>query len=79
MNDLWDNFGNDFTYPGNLPSYIEEYSEDGDNHVTTPDQMPSHLVKCLPMPGMLLLYSLVHFVKILQYKFWVFIRSFFTM
>ncbi|XP_039295282.1 lutropin-choriogonadotropic hormone receptor [Nilaparvata lugens] len=28
INELWDNFGSDFTYPGNLPAYVEEYFEE---------------------------------------------------
>ncbi|XP_058985535.1 leucine-rich repeat-containing G-protein coupled receptor 4 isoform X2 [Musca domestica] len=28
MHDIWDNFGQDFTYPGNIPTYMEEYFEE---------------------------------------------------
>ncbi|XP_037957257.1 thyrotropin receptor isoform X2 [Teleopsis dalmanni] len=28
MHDIWDNFGQDFNYPGNLPTYVEEYFEE---------------------------------------------------
>lgn len=28
ITELWDNFGADFTYPGNLPSYVEEYFDE---------------------------------------------------
>lgn len=51
INELWDSFGQDFTYPGNLPSYVEEYFEEE----TTPTKMFTSItpgsVQCLPMPG----------------------------
>ncbi|KAI8121074.1 Lutropin-choriogonadotropic hormone receptor, partial [Lucilia cuprina] len=28
MHDIWDNFGQDFTYPGNIPTYMEEYFDE---------------------------------------------------
>ncbi|XP_067620200.1 leucine-rich repeat-containing G-protein coupled receptor 5 isoform X2 [Eurosta solidaginis] len=28
MHDIWDNFGQDFNYPGNIPTYVEEYFEE---------------------------------------------------
>lgn len=51
INELWANFGSDFTYPGNLPSYVEDYFEEQNNRVTLPAQtLPFH-VQCLPQPG----------------------------
>ncbi|XP_037038816.1 lutropin-choriogonadotropic hormone receptor isoform X2 [Bradysia coprophila] len=52
INDLWDSFGQDFTYPGNLPAYVEEYFEEE----TTPtrpfsSELTPGSVQCLPMPG----------------------------
>lgn len=54
INELWDNFGTDFTYPGNLPSYIEDYFEDqeGKGISKTGQTFPTH-VQCLPQPGIL--------------------------
>uniref|UniRef100_A0A1I8PLD6 G-protein coupled receptors family 1 profile domain-containing protein n=1 Tax=Stomoxys calcitrans TaxID=35570 RepID=A0A1I8PLD6_STOCA len=28
MHSIWENFGQDFTYPGNIPTYMEEYFEE---------------------------------------------------
>ncbi|XP_076753851.1 G-protein coupled receptor rickets isoform X3 [Xylocopa sonorina] len=51
INELWANFGTDFTYPGNLPSYVEDYFEEQNSRATVPTQtLPSH-VQCLPQPG----------------------------
>lgn len=52
INELWDNFGTDFTYPGNLPSYIEDYFEDEEGKTLSPSgqTLPNH-VQCLPQPG----------------------------
>ncbi|CAD6997416.1 unnamed protein product [Ceratitis capitata] len=42
MHDLWDNFGQDFNYPGNLPTYVEEYfEEDATGTTTTSTGIPS--------------------------------------
>lgn len=74
INELWANFGSDFTYPGNLPSYVEDYFEEQNNRVTLPAQT-SH-VQCLPQPGnfnmniflLLLLFLLIHNIKkVLKY------------
>ncbi|XP_012345876.1 lutropin-choriogonadotropic hormone receptor isoform X2 [Apis florea] len=47
--DIWPQLN--FTYPGNLPSYVEDYFEEQNNRVTLPAQtLPSH-VQCLPQPG----------------------------
>ncbi|XP_016913919.1 lutropin-choriogonadotropic hormone receptor isoform X2 [Apis cerana] len=45
--DIWPQLN--FTYPGNLPSYVEDYFEEQNNRVTLPAQT-SH-VQCLPQPG----------------------------
>ncbi|XP_022172830.1 leucine-rich repeat-containing G-protein coupled receptor 5 [Myzus persicae] len=50
VNDLWDSFGSDFTYPGNLPSYMEEYFEEQQLEGKSQDVMSSK-IKCLPLPG----------------------------
>lgn len=50
VNDLWDSFGSDFTYPGNLPSYMEEYFEEQQLEGRSQDVMSSK-IKCLPLPG----------------------------
>lgn len=50
VNDLWDTFGTDFTYPGNLPSYMEEYFEEQQLEGRSPDVISSK-IKCLPLPG----------------------------
>ena len=51
INELWANFGSDFTYPGNLPSYVEDYFEEQNSRATQPARtLPSH-VQCLPQPG----------------------------
>lgn len=52
MNELWDNFGTDFTYPGNLPAYVEDYFDDQDGRLSSSSSqsLPTH-VQCLPRPG----------------------------
>lgn len=50
VNDLWDTFGTDFTYPGNLPSYMEEYFEEQQLEGKSQDIISSK-IKCLPLPG----------------------------
>ncbi|XP_036215982.2 leucine-rich repeat-containing G-protein coupled receptor 5 isoform X1 [Bactrocera oleae] len=35
MHDIWDNFGQDFNYPGNIPTYVEEYFEEDGTGTTT--------------------------------------------
>ncbi|XP_055306018.1 follicle-stimulating hormone receptor-like isoform X2 [Sitodiplosis mosellana] len=52
INELWDSFGQDFTYPGNLPAYAEEYFEEE----TSPTKalngdIIASSVQCLPLPG----------------------------
>ncbi|XP_025424685.1 lutropin-choriogonadotropic hormone receptor [Sipha flava] len=51
VNDLWDSFGTDFTYPGNLPSYMEEYFEEQQLEGKSQDMISSSKIKCLPLPG----------------------------
>lgn len=52
MNDLWDSFGSDFTYPGNLPAYVEEYfEEDGSPSKPYSSEISPGSVQCLPLPG----------------------------
>ncbi|KAK9296571.1 hypothetical protein QLX08_009418 [Tetragonisca angustula] len=47
--DIWPQLN--FTYPGNLPSYVEDYFEEQNGRVTLPARtLPSH-VQCLPQPG----------------------------
>ncbi|XP_076223999.1 G-protein coupled receptor rickets isoform X3 [Nomia melanderi] len=49
FSDIWPQLN--FTYPGNLPSYVEDYFEEQNSRVTLPARtLPSH-VQCLPQPG----------------------------
>ncbi|XP_070150452.1 lutropin-choriogonadotropic hormone receptor isoform X2 [Polyergus mexicanus] len=50
FSDIWPQL--DFTYPGNLPSYVEDYFEDLDARTTATTQtlIPSR-IQCLPQPG----------------------------
>lgn len=52
INELWDSFGQDFTYPGNLPAYVEEYFEEETSPTKSlnGDIKPGS-VQCLPLPG----------------------------
>ncbi|XP_049938981.1 lutropin-choriogonadotropic hormone receptor-like [Schistocerca serialis cubense] len=54
VNDLWDSFGSDFTYPGNLPAYVEEYFEEAEAaagaRVGGSEQPPAG-IHCVPLPG----------------------------
>ncbi|XP_073994058.1 G-protein coupled receptor rickets isoform X3 [Rhodnius prolixus] len=50
INQLWDNFGTDFTYPGNLPAYVEEYFEEQEYNNKQTDPPPAK-IQCLPTPG----------------------------
>lgn len=49
INQLLENFGNDFTYPGNLPAYVEEYFEE--QELTKQAENPPGRIHCLPTPG----------------------------
>lgn len=51
INDMWENFGSDFTYPGNLPAYVEEYFEDQENAKVAGSDTPPGKIACLPLPG----------------------------
>ncbi|KDR23756.1 Lutropin-choriogonadotropic hormone receptor [Zootermopsis nevadensis] len=51
INSMWDDFGSDFTYPGNLPAYIEEYFEDQENAKVAGTDAPPGKIACLPLPG----------------------------
>ncbi|XP_046748582.1 lutropin-choriogonadotropic hormone receptor isoform X1 [Diprion similis] len=51
INELWDNFGSDFTYPGNLPAYVEDYFEDQEGRSTIPSHLAPLHIQCLPQPG----------------------------
>ncbi|XP_072757310.1 thyrotropin receptor isoform X2 [Anoplolepis gracilipes] len=50
FSDIWPQL--DFTYPGNLPSYVEDYFEELDARTTatTRTLVPSR-IQCLPQPG----------------------------
>ncbi|KAB0799724.1 hypothetical protein PPYR_07604 [Photinus pyralis] len=49
--EFWDHIGgSDFTYPGNFPSYMEEYSEEDVLKVPNSD-IPPGKIQCLPLPG----------------------------
>ena len=76
INELWANFGSDFTYPGNLPSYVEDYFEEQNGRVTLPARtLPSH-VQCLPQPGNVNATSFFKYSTNLKY--FMICRSFFT-
>ncbi|KAK4886478.1 hypothetical protein RN001_002749 [Aquatica leii] len=49
--EFWDHIGGyDFTYPGNFPSYLEEYSEEDIPRIPSSD-IPSGKINCVPLPG----------------------------
>ncbi|XP_063916141.1 lutropin-choriogonadotropic hormone receptor isoform X4 [Zophobas morio] len=47
---IWENIRSDFTYPGNFPSYMEEYAEEEALRVAGADGNPGK-IQCLPLPG----------------------------
>ncbi|XP_078050544.1 G-protein coupled receptor rickets isoform X2 [Augochlora pura] len=49
FSDIWPQLN--FTYPGNLPSYVEDYFEEQNGRVTLPAQTLPSRVQCLPQPG----------------------------
>lgn len=52
INELWDSFGQDFTYPGNLPAYVEEYFEEETQPTKAFNRdITAGSVQCLPLPG----------------------------
>lgn len=60
INELWDNFGSDFTYPGNLPAYVEEYFEEQEVKMGQSEHS-SGKVQCLPLPGNFLKFFIIVF------------------
>ncbi|CAG9766983.1 unnamed protein product [Ceutorhynchus assimilis] len=52
---IWENIRSDFTYPGNFPSYMEEYISEEDLPVRFPgDSLLTEIpgkIQCLPLPG----------------------------
>ncbi|XP_066245031.1 leucine-rich repeat-containing G-protein coupled receptor 5 [Euwallacea similis] len=52
---IWENIRSDFTYPGNFPSYMEEYISEEDVPVRFPgDSLVTDApgkIQCLPLPG----------------------------
>lgn len=51
VNELWNNFGSDFTYPGNLPAYVEEYFEEQERNGL---DVVQGRIQCTPLPGTIL-------------------------
>ncbi|XP_058807054.1 lutropin-choriogonadotropic hormone receptor-like isoform X2 [Phymastichus coffea] len=51
LNELWNNFGTDFSYPGNLPAYVEEYFEDQEGGGGGAGEPQGRTVHCRPEPG----------------------------
>ncbi|XP_037910640.1 leucine-rich repeat-containing G-protein coupled receptor 5 isoform X3 [Hermetia illucens] len=53
INELWDSFGQDFIYPGNLPAYVEEYFEEDNMNTIKPlgSEVTPGSIQCLPLPG----------------------------
>ncbi|XP_039306048.1 lutropin-choriogonadotropic hormone receptor isoform X2 [Solenopsis invicta] len=49
FSDIWPQL--DFTYPGNLPSYVEDYFENLDGRTTSTSRTVSSRIQCLPQPG----------------------------
>lgn len=53
INELWDSFGQDFTYPGHSPTYVEEYFEEETSPTKALNgELMTGSVQCLPLPGM---------------------------
>ncbi|XP_050497267.1 follicle-stimulating hormone receptor [Diabrotica virgifera virgifera] len=52
--EIWENIRSDFTYPGNFPSYIEEYAAEDDPTLRIPGEITTGVpgkIQCLPLPG----------------------------
>ncbi|XP_018373386.1 PREDICTED: lutropin-choriogonadotropic hormone receptor isoform X2 [Trachymyrmex cornetzi] len=49
FSDIWPQL--DFTYPGNLPSYVEDYFENLNSRTTSTSRTISSRIQCLPQPG----------------------------
>ncbi|XP_023310221.1 lutropin-choriogonadotropic hormone receptor [Anoplophora glabripennis] len=51
---IWENIRSDFTYPGNFPSYMEEYAAEDDSNLRLPGEGSTGApgkIQCLPLPG----------------------------
>ncbi|KAL0129805.1 hypothetical protein PUN28_001809 [Cardiocondyla obscurior] len=51
INELLAKFGTDFTYPGNLPSYVEDYFDNLEGRTTSTSRSVPSRIQCLPQPG----------------------------
>ncbi|XP_049826090.1 lutropin-choriogonadotropic hormone receptor isoform X2 [Aethina tumida] len=52
--EIWENLHSDFTYPGNFPSYMEEYAAEDDPLLRMPGDINTGMpgkIQCLPLPG----------------------------
>ncbi|XP_012250578.2 lutropin-choriogonadotropic hormone receptor isoform X2 [Athalia rosae] len=49
LTDIWPQLH--FTYPGNLPAYVEDYFEDQEGRSTAPGHLAAPHIQCLPQPG----------------------------
>lgn len=52
--EIWENLHSDFTYPGNFPSYMEEYAAEDDPLLRMPGDISTGMpgkIQCLPLPG----------------------------
>lgn len=52
ITELWENFGSDFTYPVNLPAYVDEYFQEENMKTGITSLTPPGNIQCLPVPGM---------------------------
>ncbi|KAJ8967185.1 hypothetical protein NQ314_003014 [Rhamnusium bicolor] len=51
---IWENIRSDFTYPGNFPTYMEEYAAEDDSILRLPGEGSTGApgkIQCLPLPG----------------------------
>ncbi|VEN40464.1 unnamed protein product [Callosobruchus maculatus] len=51
FSEIWENIRSDFSYPGNFPSYVEEYTAEDDPTLKNPGEGSSGKIQCLPLPG----------------------------
>lgn len=51
ITELWENFGSDFTYPVNLPTYVDEYFQEENMKTGSASAIPPGNIQCLPVPG----------------------------
>ncbi|KAG7197417.1 hypothetical protein KM043_013277 [Ampulex compressa] len=49
LSDIWPQLN--FTYPGNLPSYVEDYFDEQNGRATLPARPIRPHIQCLPQPG----------------------------